>query len=82
MTPAAFRCAIATDSGNTRGMTSIDEDGKAPTGFPEPSGKDPGDRSRQVTPYSSLNTPVGEPLADDRAESGGGDVPQGVDSDQ
>ncbi|WP_205695572.1 hypothetical protein [Conexibacter sp. SYSU D00693] len=31
------------------------------SGFPETPGKDPGDKSRDATPYSSLNTPVGEP---------------------
>src|SRR3954469_24905895 len=31
------------------------------SGFPEPPGKDPGDLSRRPTPYTSLNTPVGEP---------------------
>ena len=31
------------------------------SGFPEPPGKDPGDLSRQSSPYSALNTPVGEP---------------------
>jgi hypothetical protein len=31
------------------------------TGFPEPPGKDPGDISRDPTPHSSLNVPVGEP---------------------
>ncbi|HKP89145.1 MAG TPA: hypothetical protein VJT75_04145 [Thermoleophilaceae bacterium] len=30
-------------------------------GFPEPPGKDPGDRTKDPTPYSSLNNPVGEP---------------------
>jgi hypothetical protein len=31
------------------------------SGFPEPPGKDPGDRSGDRTPHSSLNTPVGDP---------------------
>jgi hypothetical protein len=30
-------------------------------GFPEPPGQDPGDRSKDPTPYHSLNNPVGEP---------------------
>ncbi len=30
-------------------------------GFPEPPGRDPGDRSKDPTPYSALNNPVGEP---------------------
>ncbi|TMK42334.1 MAG: hypothetical protein E6G56_01340 [Actinobacteria bacterium] len=32
-----------------------------PSGFPEPPGGDPGDRSRDEDPHHSLNTPVGEP---------------------
>jgi hypothetical protein len=35
--------------------------GVAVSGFPEPPGKDPGDRSGDPTPHSALNTPVGEP---------------------
>jgi hypothetical protein len=31
------------------------------SGFPEPPGQDPGDNSRRPSPYSALNTPVGEP---------------------
>jgi hypothetical protein len=31
------------------------------TGFPEPPGSDPGDRSRDVDPHHVLNNPVGEP---------------------
>ena len=42
-------------------MPNTDEDPDAVSGFPEPPGKDPGDRSRQPSPYTSLNTPVGEP---------------------
>jgi hypothetical protein len=30
-------------------------------GFPEPPGKDPGDRSKDPTPHHALNNPVGEP---------------------
>lgn len=30
-------------------------------GFPEPPGKDPGDRSRDPSPHHGLSTPVGEP---------------------
>jgi hypothetical protein len=30
-------------------------------GFPEPPGRDPGDRSKDPTPYTALNNPVGEP---------------------
>ena len=29
--------------------------------FPEPSGKDPGDRSKDPSPHHALNNPVGEP---------------------
>jgi hypothetical protein len=32
-----------------------------PTGFPEPPGQDPGDRSHDADPHHALNTPVGEP---------------------
>src|SRR3954447_6817539 len=35
--------------------------GEPVSGFPEPPGVDPGDRSRDSSPYSALNTPVGEP---------------------
>ena len=34
---------------------------KAPTGFPEPPGVDPGDNSQDESPHHVLNTPVGEP---------------------
>lgn len=30
-------------------------------GFPEPPGRDPGDRSKDPTPHHALNNPVGEP---------------------
>jgi hypothetical protein len=36
-------------------------DRKPPTGFPEPPGRDPGDRSGDPSPHHALNTPVGEP---------------------
>jgi hypothetical protein len=36
-------------------------DGAPATGFPETPGQDPGDRSRDPTPYTELNNPVGEP---------------------
>ena len=36
------------------------EDERA-SGFPEPPGDDPGDRSRDEEPHSTLNNPVGEP---------------------
>jgi hypothetical protein len=32
-----------------------------PTGFPEPPGRDPGDRSHDPDPHHVLNNPVGEP---------------------
>ena len=35
-----------------------DERERGGEGFPEPPGKDPGDRSDDETPHSSLNTPV------------------------
>jgi hypothetical protein len=34
---------------------------KAPSGFPEPPGKDPGDISQDSEPHHTLNNPVGEP---------------------
>ena len=34
---------------------------KPPTGFPEPAGEDPGDRSQDRDPHHALNNPVGEP---------------------
>jgi hypothetical protein len=34
---------------------------RPPTGFPEPPGKDPGDRSRDPSPHHALNNPVDEP---------------------
>jgi hypothetical protein len=34
---------------------------RPPSGFPEPPGADPGDRSRDESPHHALNTPVGEP---------------------
>lgn len=37
------------------------DDEEPATGFPEPPGKDPGDRSRDPTPHHALNNPVGEP---------------------
>ncbi len=37
------------------------DDDQPATGFPEPPGRDPGDRRGDPTPHSSLNNPVGEP---------------------
>jgi len=34
---------------------------EAPSGFPEPPGKDPGDISQDTEPHHVLNNPVGEP---------------------
>ncbi|MBV9311324.1 MAG: hypothetical protein JOZ73_10855 [Solirubrobacterales bacterium] len=34
---------------------------KPATGFPEPAGADPGDRSGDPSPHHALNNPVGEP---------------------
>jgi hypothetical protein len=36
-------------------------EGEAASGFPEPSGKDPGDRSRDPTPHHALANPVDSP---------------------
>jgi hypothetical protein len=38
-----------------------DPEAKPPTGFPEPPGDDPGDRSREENPHHVLNNPVGKP---------------------
>ena len=37
------------------------ESGKPPTGFPEPPGQDPGDRSRDRDPHHVLNNPAADP---------------------
>ena len=42
-------------------MPDRDHDDTPATGFPEPPGQDPGDRSRDSSPHHALNTPVGEP---------------------
>jgi hypothetical protein len=39
----------------------MEEDEQPPTGFPEPPGRDPGDRSKDPTPHHALNNPIGEP---------------------
>jgi hypothetical protein len=36
-------------------------EGEAVSGFPEPPGAGPGDRSSDADPHHALNTPVGEP---------------------
>ena len=36
-------------------------EGEPATGFPEPPGRDPGDRSRDPSPHHALNNPIGEP---------------------
>jgi hypothetical protein len=41
-------------------MTPREEEDR-PTGFPEPPGEDPGDRSDDPEPHHALNNPVGEP---------------------
>jgi hypothetical protein len=40
---------------------TADEREEPPTGFPEPSGSDPGDRSRDTDPHSTLNNPIDDP---------------------
>jgi hypothetical protein len=42
-------------------MTSEEERDRPPTGFPEPPGQDPDDRTRDRDPHHELNNPVGEP---------------------
>jgi hypothetical protein len=44
-----------------KGQPRTANPGEAVSGFPEPPGKDPGDRSKDPSPHHSLNTPVGEP---------------------
>src|SRR5437763_16816215 len=34
---------------------------ETPSGFPEPPGKDPGDRSREPDPHHALNNPASDP---------------------
>src|SRR3712207_5730701 len=50
-----------TDPHDTRRQPDTAPPGEPATGFPEPPGKDPGDRSQDATPHSSLNTPVTDP---------------------
>jgi hypothetical protein len=40
---------------------SAERDEDPPTGFPEPPGQDPADRTRDHEPHHVLNNPVGEP---------------------
>ncbi len=44
-------------------MTADEEQrpSEPPTGFPEPGGKDPGDRSHDPDPHHALNTPADDP---------------------
>jgi hypothetical protein len=42
-------------------MTSEEEREEPPTGFPEPPGRDPEDRTGDRDPHHVLNNPVGEP---------------------
>src|SRR3954453_14940373 len=44
-----------------RGQPETAPPGTPASGFPEPPGKDPGDVSREPSPYAALNTPVTEP---------------------
>src|SRR4051794_22093206 len=48
-------------SNDAAGQPETAPPGVPASGFPEPPGKDPGDVSSQSTPYSALNTRVGEP---------------------
>jgi hypothetical protein len=50
-----------TDEAKEQGNPTTAKPGEAVSGFPEPPGKDPGDRSKDPDPHHSLNTPVGEP---------------------
>ncbi len=42
-------------------MTPDDGQQKPPTGFPEPAGKDPGDRSQDPNPHHALSSPADNP---------------------
>jgi hypothetical protein len=44
------------------------EQEKPPTGFPEPPGKDPGDRSNDPTPHHGLNEPADVEDPDERRD--------------
>jgi hypothetical protein len=44
-----------------KGQPRTADPGEAVSGFPEPPGKDPGDRSKDPDPHHDLNTPVGKP---------------------
>lgn len=46
---------------DARGQPETAPAGTPVSGFPEPPGRDPGDRSRDPSPHHALNTPVGEP---------------------
>ena len=43
------------------GQPETAPEGEPAGGFPEPPGRDPGDRSRDPSPHHALNHPVGEP---------------------
>jgi hypothetical protein len=42
-------------------MTNPEQDRDRPSGFPEPPGPDPGDRSQDPEAHHALSNPVGEP---------------------
>ncbi len=46
---------------DAKGQPETAPAGTAASGFPEPPGRDPGDRSRDPSPHHALNTPVGDP---------------------
>jgi hypothetical protein len=62
-------------------------DEKPPTGFPEPPGRDPGDRSHDDEPHHSLASPADSPdpeqaeLEQEDLERDLGEAPEGDDLD-
>jgi hypothetical protein len=56
-----IRAADGHAAGSDPGGTMTDDPRKPPTGFPEPAGRDPGDRSKDPSPHHALNPPADEP---------------------
>jgi hypothetical protein len=59
--PSKPESAPSEPSRDAPGQPETAPPGVPATGFPEPPGKDPGDRSRDRDPHHALNTPVGDP---------------------
>jgi hypothetical protein len=64
------------------------DDDKPPTGFPEPPGRDPGDRSHDEEPHHALTSPADAPdpeeaeLEQEDLEADIGEAPEGDKLDQ